>query len=134
MRQIGKSNFAHTLRWLACAVLVAAAIVFTHAPGAGVCAQQNKDKKQAQQKQDPKKQDPQKKPDEVETIKIGTQLVNVLFSVQDKQNRYINDIKQEDIEILANDIIIVPNSRAKSIGGAMLKAFGLTTVTRVPML
>jgi protein involved in polysaccharide export with SLBB domain len=41
--------------------------------------------------------------------------------------------KKEDIEIMANDIIILPNSRAKSIGGALLKAFGLTTITRVPV-
>ncbi|MEP7338244.1 MAG: VWA domain-containing protein [Acidobacteriota bacterium] len=102
MKQIGKLNLARALRWLGCAALVAAAIVFASLPSAEVSAQQDKDKKQAQQKQDPKKQDPQKKPDDVETIRIGTQLVNVLFSVQDKQNRYVNDIKQEEIEILEN--------------------------------
>lgn len=41
--------------------------------------------------------------------------------------------KKEDIPIMANDIIIVPNSRAKSIGGALLRAFGLTSITRVPI-
>ena len=41
--------------------------------------------------------------------------------------------KKEDVPILANDIIIVPNSRGKSIGGALLRAFGLSTVARVPI-
>ena len=41
--------------------------------------------------------------------------------------------KKEDLNILANDIIIVPNSRSKTIGGALLRAFGLSTVSRVPV-
>lgn len=41
--------------------------------------------------------------------------------------------KKDDIQIMANDIIMVPNSRAKSVGGALLKAFGLTTITRMPI-
>lgn len=41
--------------------------------------------------------------------------------------------KKEDIAIAANDIVMVPNSRSKSIGGALLKAFGMTTMTRVPL-
>ncbi|HJZ67778.1 MAG TPA: polysaccharide biosynthesis/export family protein, partial [Blastocatellia bacterium] len=40
--------------------------------------------------------------------------------------------KKEDLAIMANDIIMVPNSRSKSIGGAVLRAFGLTTITRLP--
>lgn len=58
---------------------------------------------QQQQKPAPPKQDPKQDPakvDESQTIKVGTQLVNVLFSVNDKQNRYINDLKQEDVTIL----------------------------------
>lgn len=94
MRQI---SIAKNLKWLACAVVVATAITVAFALQPGVSAQQEKqDKKQTQQKQDPKKTD------EMETVKIGTQLVNVLFSVQDKQNRYINDLKQEEIQILEN--------------------------------
>lgn len=92
------NQFRLTYKWMAIAALVAVAIVFAFAPEIGVSAQQ--DKKQTQQKQDPQK--PPKKTDEVETIKIGTQLVNILFSVQDKQNRYINDIKQEEVEVLEN--------------------------------
>jgi polysaccharide export outer membrane protein len=38
--------------------------------------------------------------------------------------------KQDDIPLLANDIIIVPNSRLKSVGGAILNAFGTNVVTR----
>lgn len=40
--------------------------------------------------------------------------------------------KQEDIAIQANDIIIVPNSRAKSVGNALLKAFGMGAAQRGP--
>jgi polysaccharide export outer membrane protein len=40
--------------------------------------------------------------------------------------------KKEDVQILANDIIIVPNSRFKSIAGAMLKALGLSSA-RLPI-
>ena len=69
-----------------------------------VAAQQKQDQKQEQKKDQKKsdaKQDPQKKKeDEVETIRVGTQLVNLLFAVQDKQNRYINDIAQEEITVL----------------------------------
>jgi VWFA-related protein len=80
------------------AALVAAAMVATFASSSIVTAQQ--DKKQEQKKSQDRK--PPQKVDEEQTIKLGTQLVNVLFSVQDKQNRYINDVKQEDIEILEN--------------------------------
>ena len=40
--------------------------------------------------------------------------------------------KKEDLAIAANDIVMVPNSKTKSIGGAFLKAFGMSTVSRVP--
>ena len=38
--------------------------------------------------------------------------------------------KKEDVGLLANDIIIIPNSRSKTIGGALLKAFGMSPVNR----
>lgn len=41
--------------------------------------------------------------------------------------------KKEDVPIMANDIIIVPNSRTKTIGGALLRAFGLSSVARIPI-
>jgi len=54
--------------------------------------------------QQERRQKPQKKAEEEQTIKLDTQLVNVLFSVQDKQNRYINDLRQEEIEVLENGV------------------------------
>ena len=41
--------------------------------------------------------------------------------------------KKDDVPILANDIIIVPNSRMKSIGGALIKAFGFSSMARMPV-
>jgi polysaccharide export outer membrane protein len=41
--------------------------------------------------------------------------------------------KKEDITILANDVIIIPNSKFKSVGATLLSAFGYSTVTRLPI-
>jgi polysaccharide export outer membrane protein len=41
--------------------------------------------------------------------------------------------KKPDVPIMANDIVMVPNSRMKSVGNAVLKAFGLSTITRFPV-
>ena len=38
--------------------------------------------------------------------------------------------KKDDIPLQANDIIVVPNSRFKSVGGALLRAFGMASVNR----
>jgi len=51
--------------------------------------------------QDPKKVPPPK-PEEETTIRLGTQLVNVLFSVTDNQNRYLGSLVKDDIEVLEN--------------------------------
>ena len=40
--------------------------------------------------------------------------------------------KKSDVPILANDIIIIPNSRLKTVGSTLLKAFGVNAA-RVPM-
>jgi protein involved in polysaccharide export with SLBB domain len=40
--------------------------------------------------------------------------------------------KKPDIPIAANDIVIVPNSRLKSIGGTLLRAFGVNSA-RMPL-
>lgn len=40
--------------------------------------------------------------------------------------------KKNDVPILANDIVIIPNSRLKSVGGTLLKAFGVNA-TRIPV-
>ncbi|MGA9774283.1 MAG: polysaccharide biosynthesis/export family protein [Blastocatellia bacterium] len=39
--------------------------------------------------------------------------------------------KKSDVPILANDIIIIPNSRLKSVGGTLLRAFGVSAA-RIP--
>jgi len=41
--------------------------------------------------------------------------------------------KKEDIPILANDVVIVPNSRFKSAAGTVLNAFGVNAA-RIPMV
>lgn len=82
-------------------VLVLAAVALLAAGFVGNAAQQpapKPEQKKGEQKKGEQKQDP--KSDEQDTIKLDTQLVNVLFAVQDKQNRYINDITQEDITLL----------------------------------
>lgn len=38
--------------------------------------------------------------------------------------------RKEDVAILANDVVIVPNSRAKTIGNSILKAFGMGAAQR----
>jgi len=40
--------------------------------------------------------------------------------------------KQEDVAILANDVVIVPNSRFKSVGGILLSGLG-TNAARIPV-
>jgi Ca-activated chloride channel homolog len=77
-------------------VVTVTSFVFSSQPT--IAAQQ--EKKQGQTK--PQEKKPPEKVDEEQTIKLDTQLVNVLFSVQDKQNRYITDIKQEELEVLEN--------------------------------
>ena len=63
------------------------------------------------QEQKPKASEPQKKGQQPadegaqddETIKIGTQLVTVPFNITDKTNRYVNDLKKEDLEVLEDN-------------------------------
>jgi polysaccharide export outer membrane protein len=40
--------------------------------------------------------------------------------------------KNEDIPLLANDVVIIPNSRTKSVGGMLLQALGVNSA-RLPM-
>ena len=40
--------------------------------------------------------------------------------------------KKEDVPIMANDIIIVPNSRFKSVSSALLNAFGVSSTRLLP--
>lgn len=62
-------------------------------------ARAQQEKTQSPQK---KTQKEEKNPEEEsqQPIRIGTQLVNVLFSVSDKQNRYLNDLTRADVTIL----------------------------------
>jgi VWFA-related protein len=86
---------------LVIAALMAASYAFAPRPQAA--QQDNKQGTgQDQKKSQQQKQEPQQKKDEEVTLKFGSKLVNVLFSVQDKQNRYLNDLKQEDVQILEN--------------------------------
>jgi Ca-activated chloride channel homolog len=93
-----------TCAWgIAVAATMAAALSYAFAPQLRADARQDNkqdQKKSQQQKQQPQK--PQKPEQEEPTIKFGTKLVNVLFSVQDKQNHYLNDLKQEDVQIFEN--------------------------------
>ncbi|HEU0186165.1 MAG TPA: VWA domain-containing protein [Blastocatellia bacterium] len=92
-----------TYAWgLAIALLTAALYAFAPQPRAGAQQDKKQSNGQDQKKNQQQKQEPQQKKDEDLTLKFGSKLVNVLFSVQDKQNRYLNDLKQEDVQILEN--------------------------------
>jgi Ca-activated chloride channel family protein len=92
-----------TCAWgLAIAASMAAIYAFAPQPRAGAQQDNKQGKGQDQKNSQQEKQDPQRKKDEDLTLKFGAKLVNVLFSVQDKQNRYLNDLKQEDVQILEN--------------------------------
>jgi hypothetical protein len=41
--------------------------------------------------------------------------------------------KKEDIAIMPNDVIIIPNSKFKSVGTTLLSAFGYSAITRLPI-
>ncbi|MBS1807744.1 MAG: VWA domain-containing protein [Acidobacteria bacterium] len=60
-----------------------------------------------QQQSQPPKQQPQKPKEDPEedagqVLKVGTKLVNVLFSVTDKQNRYLDNLTKEDLTVFEN--------------------------------
>jgi von Willebrand factor type A domain. len=92
---------------LAIFAMMAVALSYAFTPQLRADAQQTKGQsdgqgaKQDQKKSQQQKQQPQQKEDDL-TLKFGAKLVNVLFSVQDKQNRYLNDLKQEDVQVLEN--------------------------------
>jgi len=95
------------MRSLVAALVPSFLLALVFASSGKAHAQQDKQQppKSAQQKPQDKKpatdQQKQKAPAEDEgQIRVGTQLVNVLFSVSDKQNRYINDLTKEDVVIL----------------------------------
>ncbi len=58
------------------------------------------------QSKDPKQQqktEQEKKPEEEQSLKLGTSLVTVPFNVTNKQNRYINDLTKNDIEVFEDN-------------------------------
>lgn len=75
------------------------AVVFSLLAGSLVHAQQQSKAQDQKKAQEPKKKEAE---DTGQVLKLGTKLVNVLFSVTDKQNRYIDDLKIEDVQILEN--------------------------------
>jgi Ca-activated chloride channel homolog len=95
MKPVIKLNFKLAL---------AAACLAALALAGGVGAQQSSQpgQKSGQQSKQPPAAQQQDPPDEGEPLRLGTQLVNVLFSVTDKQNRYINDLAKEDVTVLEN--------------------------------
>ncbi|MBO0719666.1 MAG: VWA domain-containing protein [Blastocatellia bacterium] len=40
--------------------------------------------------------------DETQTIRVGTKLVNVFFTVTDKKNNYVNDLMKSEVTVLEN--------------------------------
>ncbi|MFN0119335.1 MAG: VWA domain-containing protein [Blastocatellia bacterium] len=96
------------IEWLTFSVcLIAALLLSTWPAPVPVRAQQQQQapppakpgqKPEKDPKKDPKKADLDDDPGQV--LRVGTQLINVLFSVSDKQNRYINDITKEEITVL----------------------------------
>ncbi|HKQ79173.1 MAG TPA: VWA domain-containing protein [Blastocatellia bacterium] len=54
----------------------------------------------AQQKSQSQEGRPQSQEVPGQTIRLGAALVNVLFSVTDKQNRYVNDLTAGDVKVL----------------------------------
>ncbi len=82
-----KRNITRQIHWVGLAAAAVTIVVLMLA--SSVTAQQAK------------KAQPQSKPkEEIQTIRVGTQLVNVLFSVTDKQNRHLNDITQDEVTVL----------------------------------
>ncbi|MFL6214502.1 MAG: VWA domain-containing protein [Blastocatellia bacterium] len=65
-------------------------------------AQDDKSKAGQQHKKDQKPSEDDAAQDD-SPIKIGTQLVTVPFNITDKTNRYINDLKKEDLEVLEDN-------------------------------
>jgi Ca-activated chloride channel homolog len=87
---MGKTFFIR-YGWLALAVLPLFAPFFNPLLEDG--AQQTRDKQASGQSP---------RADEAQTIRVGTQLVNVLFSVTDKRNQYVNDLTKGDVTVLEN--------------------------------
>src|SRR5262245_23646446 len=71
--------------------LVIILIALSLTPSGGAIARQKKESQEGR---------PQSQDGAGTTIRLGTQLVNVLFSVTDRQNRYVNDLTARDVKVL----------------------------------
>jgi Ca-activated chloride channel family protein len=66
--------------------------------------QEQKSKTEQKQKDDKdKKKAEEEEPQDDQVIKLGANLVTVPFNITDKQNRFINDLTKDDIEILEDN-------------------------------
>lgn len=83
-------------------IIVAAITLIALMVGASAAQRNKPAPKQSEQKSKPEAK--QSKDDDVpvgdETVKLGTDLVNLLFSVVDRNNRVISDIRQEEVTVL----------------------------------
>ncbi|HKX27207.1 MAG TPA: VWA domain-containing protein [Blastocatellia bacterium] len=80
-------------RWLIILALGLAA--FSPGPRDGVGAQATRQRRVGSNLPEPQAGGEQ-------TIRVGTQLVNVLFSATDKENRYLNDLTKSEVTVLEN--------------------------------
>lgn len=83
--------------------LIAIALLVAVASSSLVSASQEQKSKGEQQKKDDKKKAEEEESQDDQVIKLGTNLVTVPFNITDKQNRFINDLTKDDIEILEDN-------------------------------
>jgi len=89
------------IRNISTAVILALVAALAFLPSINI-AQAQESKPKPQTEKDKKPVDPEDAQDD-EPVKLGTQLVTVPFNVTDKSNRYINDLKKDDLELLEDN-------------------------------
>ena len=85
-----------------CLIAVVLLIAVAFAPIHRVSARSSQQQKPPvpRSKTEKEKMPPEDQASQDEPLKLGTQLVTVPFNVNDKTNRYITDLKKEDLELL----------------------------------
>jgi VWFA-related protein len=81
------------------AILLLAFIVPNGATGLAYAQKQKPAPADSERQESKDKKPPEPSSDDDQAIKLGAALVSVPFNVTDKQNRYINDLTREDVEI-----------------------------------
>jgi len=85
-------------------LVVLSATVYLFEPAAAQDKSGQNSSASTQQKQESNKKkddkDNSQEQENQETLRLGTELVNLFFSVTDRQNRFITDIQQDEIRIL----------------------------------